>query len=157
MILVVAAAVYYAFYGLFSLKQRLAAIRELTGAMFCVRSAIAFSGQPVKDVFAGLEKSETTGVFGNFTKGMAAGKRAEDIWNECMDMTPLDGEEKAVFMPFGACLCAADRSAQLKTIDMMTNAAKLCENRLLQRIDSYKAVDMKIRIMCGLMAALLLI
>lgn len=155
--MVAVAAVYYAFYGLITLKQRLNAVRCLTRGLFCIRSAVACTQRPVEEVFKSLEGDDTAGVFKGFREGMAKKRPADALWSECLERTPLIKEERAIFMPFGACLASADRSSQLKTIDMMTNAAQLCEKRLLEQIDTYRATEMKIRIMCGIMAAILLI
>ena len=51
----------------------------------------------------------------------------------------------------------ADSIVQLKTIDMITQNARICEDKLIKQIEKYKAADMKIRIMAGIMTAILLV
>ena len=156
-ILVAAAAVYYAFYGLFALKQKLYLVRELMNAAVCLRSAVGCTQKCVEDVFKELEKNEKNGVFKRFRQGMRDKKGCEELWRACLEQTPLEKEERDIFMPLGASLAAADRTYAIKILDMTAESAKRYEAALLEKIEKYKSAEMKVRIMCGLMAVILLI
>ncbi|MBQ9519640.1 MAG: stage III sporulation protein AB [Firmicutes bacterium] len=156
-VFVAAAAIYYAFYGLFVLKQRLDAVKELAAAAVNLRSAVGCTQKTVREVFYEMSKTEKTGVFKLFLNGMGEKKNGSELWRECIETTVLEKAERDVFLPLGDCLFSADREHSIKILDLTVESAKRCETVLLDKIEKYRSAEMKIRLMCGLMAVILLI
>ncbi len=158
--MVIAAAAAFALNKFAALKNRLALLREMRETMLYISSYISFSAMPLDEIMTELIKtrrgySEEALLY--FAEGLAKRQPAAELWRKSISLLPLSGEEITAFLPFGGCIGMTDRSMQLKTVDNIIRSAEICEERLTRRLDRFRAVDMKLLIMCGIAAAVILI
>ena len=153
-------AVLYGLWGLFVLKQRLDTIRKLTASLLYIVSRMEFSQLSIIEIFREISARSDGKVGEMFTelaKGLENRGDIAALWTEALQKTLYNAEECEVFMPLGLCLGMTDINVQLKTAQMAVNDAREYEKRLRERIERYKAVDMRLRMMCGATAVILLI
>ena len=150
-LLVAAAAAGYAYFGFAALDERLKELRKMMRALIYISSGVGCM-QPLESIFLHLSKTE-----GSLFDVFSADKSAEEIWRECVDKTTLNTAEKNMFYPLGGCLGGADKTAQLKTIEMILKNAEVTERELEREIKKYLSENMKLRLTMGIMVIILFI
>ncbi|MBQ9604915.1 MAG: stage III sporulation protein AB [Firmicutes bacterium] len=158
--LMLAGAVLYGLWGLYLLKRRLNIIRELTQAVIYITSGIEFSQKPITVIFGELaarHKGAVGDMFRELAEGLENRQNCTELWAQALNGLLTDLEERGIFLPIGACLGMTDKTVQLKTMEMAAADAREYERRLRERIERYKAADLRLRIMCGAAAVIILI
>ncbi|MBQ6555347.1 MAG: stage III sporulation protein AB [Firmicutes bacterium] len=159
-VLALTAAVLYGLLGLLLLKRRQKTIKELTRAVIYITSGIEFSQKPMTLIFNELAARNTGAVgsmFQSLADGLSKRQNCAELWALGLDKLLFSAEERDIFMPLGACLGMTDKSIQLKTAEMLLSDAREYEKRLNEQIEKYKASDLRLRIMCGIITVILFV
>ena len=140
--MVAAAAVAFAFFGLYRIKLRLELIRELRHITAMISSYIGFSQLPLEELITEVLKKtdgRSAPAFEYFLKGLNTETSISKLWRKSLGRLPLKADEAAVFAPLGDCLGMTDKSLQQHSADLVINEAASCEQKISAALEKYKS------------------